>query len=120
MSLGEHRPDRIGVDDALWDAVGDPTRRALLDLMLIGGPSSATRLSERMPVSRQAVAKHLSVLQRVGLVQARQEGRERQFSVDSEQLVRATAQLHEVGRRWDERLGRIKQIAEEIQRSRQS
>ncbi|GAB3189303.1 ArsR/SmtB family transcription factor [Nesterenkonia suensis] len=107
-------------DDDLWDAVGDPMRRALVDLMLSSGPSSATRLSGQVPVTRQAVAKHLAVLERVGLVRAHQEGRERKFAVNAEQLARATSQLHHVGRRWDERLGRIKQLAEEVHRSRQS
>ncbi|MDS2171879.1 metalloregulator ArsR/SmtB family transcription factor [Nesterenkonia sp. CL21] len=106
------------IDDTLWDAVGDPTRRALMDVMIAAGPSSATRLSEQMPVSRQAVAKHLAVLERAGLVEARQEGRERRFTVDPEQLSRATAQLQDVGRRWDARLDRIRLLAEEIHRSR--
>ncbi len=106
------------IDDTLWDAVGDPTRRALMDVMIAAGPSSATRLSEQMPVSRQAVAKHLAVLERAGLVEARQEGRERRFTVDPEQLSRATAQLQDVGRRWDARLDRIRLLAEEIHRLR--
>ena len=56
------------VDDELWSAVGDPTRRRMLDLLLIDGQGTATSLSEQLPVTRQAVAKHLAVLDRVGLV----------------------------------------------------
>jgi DNA-binding transcriptional ArsR family regulator len=106
----------VKVDDALWSAVGDPTRRRMLDLLLSEGTGTATSLSAALPVTRQAVAKHLVVLDRVGLVHATPHGRENQFRVDQAQLARAVAQLAEVGTTWDRRLQRIKQIAEEIQR----
>lgn len=104
------------MDDDLWSAVGDPTRRRMLDLLLSEGGGTATSLSERLPVTRQAVAKHLVVLDRVGLVHATAVGREKQFRVDAEQLARAVAQLADVGAAWDARLHRIKRIAEQIQR----
>ena len=100
------------VDDDLWSAVGDPTRRRMLDLLLADGTGTATSLSEHLPVTRQAVAKHLTVLDRVGLVHATTEGREKRYRVDQAQLERAVAQLDEVGRTWDARLQRIKKIAE--------
>jgi ArsR family transcriptional regulator, cadmium/lead-responsive transcriptional repressor len=103
------------VDDGLWSALGDPTRRRMLDLLLTTGAGTATSLSERLPVTRQAVAKHLGVLDRVGLVQAVPAGREKRYRIDEAQLERAVAQLDEVGRAWDARLRRIKQIAEAIQ-----
>ncbi|MEV4759439.1 helix-turn-helix domain-containing protein [Micromonospora sp. NPDC049559] len=106
------------VDDDLWSAVGDPTRRRMLDLLLRDGSGTATSLSEHLPVTRQAVAKHLAVLDRVGLVHASTAGREKQFRVDEAQLARAVAQLAEVGAAWDSRLQRIKRIAETIQRER--
>jgi ArsR family transcriptional regulator, cadmium/lead-responsive transcriptional repressor len=106
------------VDDDLWSAVGDPTRRRMLDLLLDGGSATATSLSDRLPVTRQAVAKHLVVLDRVGLVHATTAGRERQFRVDQAQLARAVAQLAEVGGAWDSRLQRIKRVAETIQRGK--
>jgi DNA-binding transcriptional ArsR family regulator len=109
--------DRI--DDELWSAVGDPTRRRMLDLLLIDGDGTATTLGRQLPVTRQAVAKHLSVLDRVGLVQATAAGRERRYRVDDAQLARAVAQLASVGSAWDARLQRIKRIAEAIQRSQQ-
>ncbi|MGW2313299.1 ArsR/SmtB family transcription factor [Actinomadura luteofluorescens] len=105
------------VDDDLWSAVGDPTRRRMLDLLLAQGSGTATRLSQQLPVTRQAVAKHLGVLERVGLVRATPSGRERRYQVDQTQLARAVAQLSSVGASWDARLQRIKQIAEAIQRS---
>ncbi|NJP34621.1 winged helix-turn-helix transcriptional regulator [Micromonospora sp. HSS6-12] len=104
------------VDDDLWSAVGDPTRRRMLDLLLSDGSGTATSLSEHLPVTRQAVAKHLAVLDRVGLVHATTAGREKQFRVDQAQLARAVTQLADVGAAWDRRLQRIKRIAETIQR----
>ena len=108
----------LAVDDDLWSAIGDPTRRRMLDLLLIDGAGTATSLSEHLPVTRQAVTKHLMVLGRVGLVHATAAGREKQFRVDQRQLERAVAQLTEVGATWDRRLQRIKRIAETIQRSK--
>jgi predicted transcriptional regulator len=104
------------VDDDLWSAIGDPTRRRLLDLLLVED-GTATTLSQQLPVTRQAVAKHLGVLDRVGLVRATPAGRERRYQVDDAQLARAVAQLSSVGKAWDARLQRIKRIAEAIQRT---
>jgi predicted transcriptional regulator len=96
--------------------IGDPTRRRLLDLLL-AGDASATGLSVHLPVTRQAVAKHLGVLDRVGLVHATAAGRERRYRVDDAQLARAVTQLTQVGSAWDARLQRIKGIAEAIQQT---
>jgi len=103
------------IDDELWAALGDPTRRRLLDLLLADGHGTATSLSERMPVTRQAVAKHLVVLERAELVVARKEGREVRYVVNDAQFARAVRQLATVGAAWDARLRRIKKIAESIQ-----
>ena len=107
------------IDDDLWSAVGDPTRRRMLDLLLADGGGTATTLSEQLPVTRQAVAKHLGVLDRVGLVHVTPAGRERRYEVDETQLARAVAQLSAVGATWDARLQRIKRIAERIQREKE-
>lgn len=104
------------VDDDLWSAIGDPTRRRLLDLLLADGDGTATSLSEQLPVTRQAVAKHLGVLDRVGLVHGAAAGRERRYRVDDAQLARAVAQLSAVGATWDARIRRITRIAEAVQR----
>ncbi|WP_035950830.1 metalloregulator ArsR/SmtB family transcription factor [Parafrankia sp. EUN1f] len=108
------------VDDDLWSAIGDPTRRRMLDLLLADGGGTATTLSQHLPVTRQAVAKHLGVLDRAGLVQATPMGREKRYRVDDAQLARAVAQLASVGSAWDARLRRIKRIAEAIQRAQQN
>ena len=103
------------IDDELWSAIGDPTRRRMLDLLLIDGAGTATSLGRQLPVTRQAVAKHLGVLDRAGLVRATPAGREKRYDVDQAQLARAVDQLSSVGAAWDARLHRIKRIAEAIQ-----
>jgi predicted transcriptional regulator len=107
------------IDDGLWSAIGDPTRRRMLDMLLTNGGGTATSLSEQLPVSRQAVAKHLGVLDRTGLAHGVAAGRERRYEIDQAQFARAVAQLNAVGSAWDSRLAGIKRIAETIQRSQQ-
>jgi ArsR family transcriptional regulator, cadmium/lead-responsive transcriptional repressor len=107
----------VEVDDDLWSAIGDPTRRRMLDLLLADGEGTATSLSEHLPVTRQAVAKHLGVLDRAGLVHVTPAGRERRYRVDDGQFARAVAQLAAVGTAWDARLQRIKRLAEAVQRT---
>ncbi|MFI5954921.1 ArsR/SmtB family transcription factor [Cryptosporangium sp. NPDC051539] len=104
------------IDDDLWSAIGDPTRRRMLDLLLAEDGGTATTLSRQLPVTRQAVAKHLTVLDAVGLVRMTSAGRERRYEIDQAQFARAVAQLTAVGATWDARLGRIKRLAERIQR----
>jgi ArsR family transcriptional regulator, cadmium/lead-responsive transcriptional repressor len=110
---------REKIDDDLWSAVGDPTRRRIVDLLLVEGDGTATTLSEHLPVTRQAVAKHLGVLERVALVRAAPAGREKRYRVDDAHLASAVAQLASVGAAWDARLQRIKRIAEAIEHSQQ-
>jgi DNA-binding transcriptional ArsR family regulator len=106
------------VDDTLWSALGDPTRRRILDRLLIGGPATATSLSTDLPVTRQAVAKHLTVLGRAGLVHGAAAGREVRYQLDDAQFARAVAQLAAVGSAWDARMRRIKRIAEAIEKKK--
>lgn len=106
------------IDDELWSAIGDPTRRRILDLLLADGDGTATSLSGQLPVTRQAVAKHLDVLDRVVLVRSTPVGREKRYRVDDGQLARAVAQLSSVGSAWDARLQRIRKIAEAIERNK--
>jgi ArsR family transcriptional regulator, cadmium/lead-responsive transcriptional repressor len=98
--------------DELWAAVADPTRQRLLDALLAHGEATATELAGDLPVTRQAVAKHLTVLEHAGLVQPRRHGREVRYTVRPERLDAATRRLARVAAHWDERLARIKRIAE--------
>jgi ArsR family transcriptional regulator, cadmium/lead-responsive transcriptional repressor len=104
--------------DELWAAVADPTRRRLLDVLLARGEASATALAAELPVTRQGVAKHLAVLDRAGLVEARKEGREVLYAVRPEQLDAATRRMAEVAAEWDSRLQAIKRLAEESHKAR--
>jgi DNA-binding transcriptional ArsR family regulator len=113
---------RRGGDDVdeLWAAVADPTRRRLLDALLAHGEATATTLAGDLPVTRQAVAKHLSVLERAGLVDSRRVGREVRYAVRPERLDAASEWLARVAAEWDERLGAIKRLAESSARERTS
>ena len=101
-------------NDDLWSAIGDPTRRQLLDLLLENGTGTASTLSDGLPVTRQAVSKHLVVLERVDLVHSTTIGRERIYQPDHAQLARAAEQFATVGSRWDGRLRRIARIADDL------
>jgi DNA-binding transcriptional ArsR family regulator len=100
-------------DDDLWEAMADPTRRKLLDLLVVRGEATATTLTADMPVSRQAISKHLLLLQRVGLIDGHRDGREVRYQVRGQRLAEATGALSEVANRWDRRLGTIKKLAEQ-------
>jgi DNA-binding transcriptional ArsR family regulator len=100
-------------DDDLWEAMADPTRRKLLDLLVARGQATATTLTADMPVSRQAISKHLLLLQRVGLIDSHRQGREVRYEVREQRLAEATGALSEVANRWDHRLRAIKQLAEQ-------
>jgi DNA-binding transcriptional ArsR family regulator len=99
-------------DDQLWSAIADPSRRRVLDLLVTGGEATASELAEQVPFSRQAVSKHLIVLEEAGLVSRRKYGRDVLFEVKSRRLDEATRALTDQANRWDRRLDAIKQLAE--------
>jgi len=107
-------------DDDLWEAMADPTRRKLIDLLVARGQATATTLTADMPVSRQAISKHLSLLQRVGLIDAHRQGREVRYQVREQRLAEATGALSQVANRWDRRLRAIKQLAEQVHAAERS
>ena len=99
-------------DDALLEAVADSSRRRVLDLILASGEVTPTALAAELPFTRQAVAKHLAVLDRAGLVEGRRTGREVRYSVRPEHLDVAARAMARVAARWDARLEAIKSMAE--------
>lgn len=103
---------RVDDADELWAAVADPTRRRLLDGLLAQGEATATTLAGDLPITRQAVAKHLGVLERAGLVEGRRAGREVRYAVRPERLDAATRWMSRVAAEWDDRLEAIKRLAE--------
>ena len=99
-------------DDELWSAIGDPSRRRVLDLVVSNGGVSASWLGQRVPFSRQAVSKHLVVLEQAGLISRRKQGREVLYRVDTNRLDQASRAIADLAARWDRRLGMIKRLAE--------
>lgn len=95
----------------VFAALGDETRWSIL-AALGEGDASASSLAGRLPVTRQAIAKHLAVLQTVGLVEAVRVGREVRFRVLGAQLSGAARELEAIGTAWERRLSAIKEIAE--------
>jgi ArsR family transcriptional regulator, cadmium/lead-responsive transcriptional repressor len=108
------------VEDELWEAIADPSRRKVLDLILAHGHATPTALAAELPFTRQAVAKHLAVLTRAGLVDARRHGREVRYTIRADRLdaaaqamARAARSMADAAARWDRRLDAIKRLAEE-------
>jgi ArsR family transcriptional regulator, cadmium/lead-responsive transcriptional repressor len=99
-------------DDELWSAIADPSRRQVLDLLVSNGEVSASWLAGRVPFSRQAVSKHLVVLERAGLIRRRKQGREVLFRVEAGRLDQAAQAMADVAAQWDRRLATIKRLAE--------
>lgn len=99
-------------DDELWSAIGDPSRRQVLDLLVSNGEASASWLAGKVPFSRQAVSKHLVVLERAGLISRRKQGREVLYRVQADRLDQASRAMAELAAQWDRRLGAIKRLAE--------
>lgn len=93
-------------------ALADPTRRHLLDVLVDAGRASATALAGRLPVSRQAVVKHLQVLETAGLVERVRAAREVLYSVRTGPLDASARWLAELSAAWDRRLNALKRAAE--------
>lgn len=97
-------------------ALADPTRRRLLDLLAARGEATATTLAERLPVSRQAVVKHLAVLDAAGLVSGTRVGREVRYAVRPAALDATARWMASLAADWDRRLAHIKRVAEAAER----
>ena len=100
------------VDEELWSAIADPSRRRVLDLLVSNGDVSASWLAGRVPFTRQAVSKHLVVLERAGLISRRKQGREVLYQVEAERLDQVARAMAALAAQWDQRLGAIKRLAE--------
>ncbi len=97
----------------IFAALGDQTRLRLVARLVSGGPSTITRLSAGMGVTRQAVAKHLHVLADAGLARGSARGRERLWELQPRQLQEARRCLDLISRRWDEALERLRASVED-------
>ena len=94
--------------EQLFAALADPTRRAILLAVAERGPVTATSLADGLPVTRQAVAKHLAQLRGAGLVAAERTGRETRFTAVTRPLDDLASWAESTGRRWDDRLARLR------------
>ncbi|RWA23586.1 hypothetical protein MBRU_01800 [Mycolicibacterium brumae DSM 44177] len=99
---------------AMCGALGDETRWQILTA-LSEGDASASALARRLPISRQAIAKHLAVLAEAGLVESIRVGREVHYQVMGAELSRTARRLEAIGVEWDRRLAAIKWIAEGLE-----
>ena len=95
-----------GVDNVFF-ALSDPTRREVLRSVALRPDLTASRLAGELPITRQAVAKHLKALHEAGLVEPRREGRETRYTLTPAPLVDAMDWMAEVGAAWDQRLARL-------------
>ena len=96
----------------LFAALGDETRLRLLVRLTSGGPGSIARLTAKVPVSRQAVTKHLRVLSSAGLVRSTRRGREQIWELEPQRLADAHTYLDQISRQWDDALSRLKRFVE--------
>jgi DNA-binding transcriptional ArsR family regulator len=96
----------------VFAALGDPTRLSLLTKLSDGQTRSIARLSGDTNLTRQAVTKHLHVLERVGLVASLRVGRESRFAYQPEPIADARSYLDTVSAQWDEALVRLRSLVE--------
>ncbi len=92
---------------AVFDALGDPTRRSLVEHLGADGPGSASDLARVLPVSRQAIVKHLAQLEEAGLVSRQRRGRAVEFHLVPARLDEVSRWTEQVGEEWGERLTRL-------------
>jgi DNA-binding transcriptional ArsR family regulator len=96
--------DRV---DLVFTALADPSRRFVLETLAVRGTATPTELAGELPVSRQAVAKHLAALHTAGLVRSQRRGREHRYELDPAPLEDAAGWIARVGTLWDRRLGAL-------------
>jgi len=101
------------IEDLVFIALADATRRQLLTTLAQNSPKTATQLAHEFPITRQGIVKHLRVLADAGLVQTQIEGREKRYTFNPETLFTASAWIETIGKWWDERLQQLKDFVED-------
>jgi DNA-binding transcriptional ArsR family regulator len=96
----------------LFAALGDETRLRLVSRLCGGGPMSITRLTAGSNVTRQAITKHLRVMEEAGLARSTRRGRESVWQLDERRLKEARHHLEQIAKQWDEALERLRALVE--------
>jgi DNA-binding transcriptional ArsR family regulator len=96
-------------EDSVFSALSDPSRRRLVETLAGRESASLTELAAQLPVTRQAVSKHLTALGHAGLVESSRAGRETRYRLTPQPLGEALDWLENVGGQWDERLARLRE-----------
>lgn len=110
--MSQRRDFRAGNQAPAFAALGDATRLKLIGRLCLGGPLSITELSQGSRLTRQAITKHLQVLQGACLVESERHGRQTLFTFAPAPIVGLREYLDQVAREWDARLGRLKAFVE--------
>jgi DNA-binding transcriptional ArsR family regulator len=105
------KADRAG-SAPLFAALGDETRLRLVARLCDGGPMSIARLTEGFPITRQAITKHLRMMEDAGLVNSAQSGRESVWQLEPRRLDDARRYLNEISTEWDHALVRLRRFVE--------
>ena len=96
-----------------FSALGDPNRLRIVVRLCDGGPSSTSQVTQAVSVTRQAATKHLELLQAAGLVSSSRRGRERIWTLQTQQLAQASDFLDQLSRRWDAAIDRLRAYVED-------
>ena len=115
--MSHRRPNPISAQRQaqapVFAALGDPTRLALVAKLSAGSPYSIAQLTTGSRITRQAITKHLRVLERAGIVRCVRAGRESRFQLDPEPIAELKQYLDFVSEQWDQALGRLKAFVED-------
>lgn len=101
------------VPASVFSALGDSTRLALVARLSGQGPMSITRLTSGSQITRQAISKHLRVMERSGLVRSSRYGRERRWRLNEQRLADARLYLAQISRQWNAALNRLRAFVED-------
>jgi DNA-binding transcriptional ArsR family regulator len=99
---------------AVFAALADPTRRRVVHELSKDGPLTATELAKRIPVTRQAIAKHFESLEQAGLAASTHVGRETRYELRTQPFAEAEAWMRAIGALWDRRLAAFKEYVESV------
>ena len=100
------------IAEPIFAALADPTRRDLIINLAENSPKTATQLAQQYPITRQAILKHLDILEAAGLVVIQQRGREKQYTLKPEPLTEVDTFIKAIGAKWEQRLLRLKTMLE--------